>query len=66
LYGIPIPKDMDGRVLTEMIKEDYLKEHPIMYLYEDSQKRVTERQIVVNETIKQNIEKRLKELGYLV
>jgi predicted AlkP superfamily phosphohydrolase/phosphomutase len=38
LMGIPIPQDMDGKVLKEMIKEDYLAKNPIIYTNKSSQK----------------------------
>lgn len=31
LMGTPIPEDWDGRVLTEAIREDYLRTHPPQY-----------------------------------
>ena len=38
LAGVPVPKDMEGRVLTEIIDEDYLKSHPVRYTDTSSQK----------------------------
>jgi hypothetical protein len=29
LMGLPVPDDMDGRVLTEAIDDDFLGDHPI-------------------------------------
>jgi len=65
IYDLPIPKDIDGRVLTEIIKEDYLKDHPILYSEKSSQKEVTSKMIKINETMQRIIEERLKELGYI-
>jgi hypothetical protein len=31
LMGCEVPKDMDGRVLTELFTEEYLEENPIVY-----------------------------------
>lgn len=31
LLDLPVPKDMDGRVLTEIIEPDYLAKHPIAF-----------------------------------
>lgn len=62
LYGLPIPRDMDGKVLTQIIKEDYLRNNPIKYSNESSQKL---EKININETMQQAIEERLKRLGYV-
>ncbi len=32
LLGLPVPKDLKGRVLVEMIKPDFLTAHPIKYI----------------------------------
>jgi arylsulfatase A-like enzyme len=31
LLGLPVPEDMDGRVLTEIIEPGYVAEHPVLY-----------------------------------
>jgi predicted AlkP superfamily phosphohydrolase/phosphomutase len=31
LLGLPVPGDMDGRVLTEIIEPGYVAEHPVLY-----------------------------------
>jgi predicted AlkP superfamily phosphohydrolase/phosphomutase len=65
LYDIPIPKDMDGRVLAEIIKPEYLLLHPIKYTDESSQWERKEEIPTINETIVQQIKERLRELGYV-
>jgi predicted AlkP superfamily phosphohydrolase/phosphomutase len=30
LLGLPVPEDMDGRVLKDLFKPDYLQSHPIL------------------------------------
>ena len=65
LYDIPIPEDIDGRVLTEIIKDDYLKNHQIKYSEESSQTSVISKTIKINETTREEVEKKLKELGYI-
>ena len=37
LMGEPLPADMDGRVLTEIIDENYLQTHPISYSHDSEQ-----------------------------
>jgi arylsulfatase A-like enzyme len=32
LMGQPVPKSMDGRVLTEVVDEHYLASHPVAYV----------------------------------
>jgi predicted AlkP superfamily phosphohydrolase/phosphomutase len=64
LYGIPIPKDMDGRVLTEIIEDHYLATHPVKYTSESSQKEVGGA-IEINETMREKVEEKLRELGYI-
>jgi predicted AlkP superfamily phosphohydrolase/phosphomutase len=67
LYNIPIPKDMDGRVLKEMIKEEYLRKHPIKYSEKSSQWIKNERKVSnINETMTKKIKERLRSLGYSV
>jgi arylsulfatase A-like enzyme len=31
LLGLPIPPEMDGKVLTQLFPEDYLQAHPVSY-----------------------------------
>jgi predicted AlkP superfamily phosphohydrolase/phosphomutase len=64
LSNIPIPKDMDGKVLTEMIDEIYLILHPIKYTEESSQKQINE--TFLNRTVEKEMIERLRELGYIV
>lgn len=30
LYGVPIPEDFDGRVLTELITPEFVEQHPVL------------------------------------
>ena len=56
---------MDGRVLAEIIKPEYLLLHPIKYTDESSQWERKEEIPTINETIVQQIKERLRELGYV-
>ncbi|MFH0832606.1 MAG: alkaline phosphatase family protein [Candidatus Aenigmatarchaeota archaeon] len=60
LMGIPVPEDMDGMVLVDMIKDDYMSSNPIRYSDLSSQKQRAEVDINTSE-----IEEKLKELGYI-
>lgn len=65
LYGLPVPRDMDGRILTEIIREEYLIRHPINYTNVTSQKQKTDTNVGINTTWSKEIEQRLRDLGYL-
>lgn len=62
--GLPIPGDMDGRVLTEVFSEEHLKENPLLW----ESPEVTKRSDAPHSLSRQEediIEERLKALGYL-
>jgi len=60
LMGLPVGENMDGRVLTEAINEEYLKRNRIEYKEYTKENITTE--VISSEQV--NIEK-LKALGYL-
>lgn len=64
LMGNPVAKDMDGRVLTEIIDEKYLSANPVKYIesYEDGVKPGTKGEEKVDI---EKIKDRLSSLGYL-
>jgi predicted AlkP superfamily phosphohydrolase/phosphomutase len=65
LLGIPIPDDMDGRVITEIIAEEYLSEHPIQSM-QTSEKDSIKREIGYESAIDEEmVRQRLADLGYL-
>jgi predicted AlkP superfamily phosphohydrolase/phosphomutase len=64
LMGIEIPVDMDGKVLTSALIEDYTETHPIVHgktIHEDTGEAVT----TYSHEDAEKIERRLKDLGYL-
>jgi predicted AlkP superfamily phosphohydrolase/phosphomutase len=65
IYDVPIPKDIDGRVLTEIFDKNYLKKHPIKYTEESSQISSMIEQKKTNKTLEEEMIERLKELGYI-
>lgn len=68
LLGLPVAKDMEGKVLTEAIKEDFLKAHPIRYIssYEPiGVKREWPNEALHSESIGSKQLERLKSLGYV-
>ena len=66
LLGLPIPDDMDGKVLTEMLTAAYQASHPLRHVEAPSETRSGEDQsggYSAEEAAE--IEERLKSLGYL-
>lgn len=65
LLGIPIAKDMEGKILTQAIEENFLKRNPVKYIdtYEDVEKRGLEKS-TSDPIDKEQLEK-LKSLGYV-
>lgn len=61
LMGIEIPEDMDGRVLKEIVKEDFLKQFPIRY---GAPSQVGNRQGIYSESEAEKIKENLRNLGY--
>lgn len=64
MMGIPIPSDMDGKVLTQIFHRSHLKSHPVEYEREGISKRKT-RTSEWSTKEKEQIKERLKRLGYL-
>ncbi len=63
LMGLPVQDDMDGRVLTEALKEEYLACHPVTRRKGDDGDQAGER--VCSDEDARKVEDRLKSLGYL-
>lgn len=65
LAGIPVPRDMDGRVLSEALTEEFLSRHPITYCdsYESGDRLAPDGAIESEES--DVVLERLKALGYL-
>ncbi len=63
LYGIPIPRGMDGKVLTEIFEEDYLARHPVRFDDREMRRDATRFDYETNE--KEEIMKKLETLGYI-
>ena len=61
LMGIEIPEDMDGRVLKEIIQDDFLKQHSVNY---GVSSRIEGRQGTYGEEDAEKIKENLRNLGY--
>jgi predicted AlkP superfamily phosphohydrolase/phosphomutase len=63
--GLPVPDDMDGKVLSDIFEPDVMKEHPITYSSwekgEAGHKEVTP----YSATEEEMVQERLRDLGYL-
>jgi len=65
LMGLPVPQDMDGRVLQECLTDTYLVEHPIVYQQVESAGTSTEAQYAYTAEEVERVSEHLKSLGYL-
>ena len=63
LMGLPVQRDMDGRVLVEAIDEAFLAKTPIQF--DQALESHREQQFELSPEAAETIEKRLKDLGYL-
>jgi predicted AlkP superfamily phosphohydrolase/phosphomutase len=65
--NIPVPKEMDGRVLKEIFKRDYLEVHPVNYTTEEVQENLSSihHRRIYSEDEEKEINARLKSLGYI-
>ena len=64
VMGLPVAEDMDGRVLTEVIREEHLDRYPVAYVptYEPDTPRERHE---VGSSMDEGIKDRLRSLGYL-
>ena len=65
LMGLPVPNDMDGRVITEAINQSYLDTHPISYSKVVDSNTNTRHPSEYNKDEEKQIEEALKTLGYI-
>lgn len=64
LLGVPVPDDMDGRVLTEALKPEWLAQHPITYQTVEPDADESQDSIY-GEAEEAQVKERLRALGYL-
>lgn len=65
LLGLPVPDDMDGRVLLEMIEDSYRQSEPVRYESVAGQEEPFSPEEFYSGEEKSRIEKHLKEMGYI-
>jgi predicted AlkP superfamily phosphohydrolase/phosphomutase len=65
LLNLPIPGDMDGKVLATMFKEDWIKSHPIRHKEKESKNLSLETKGGLSPEEMEMVKKKLRGLGYL-
>ncbi len=65
LLGVPIPDDMDGRVLTEVLDEAYLADHPIQRRRSTALDGGSPSDGAYSDEDDEQVRRRLEDLGYL-
>jgi predicted AlkP superfamily phosphohydrolase/phosphomutase len=65
LTGVPIPADIDGKVLVDAISEDFLKNNPIEYVSKVESKSPDSERSGYSDADEEKIGDRLRDLGYL-
>ena len=66
LQDLPIPEDMDGKLLSHIFNEDFLTAHPVSYTSDKEMLKVnTSGEQVLSNREMDEIEEKLKGLGYL-
>jgi predicted AlkP superfamily phosphohydrolase/phosphomutase len=63
LTGLGLPDDMDGQVLSQAFKQEFLTEHQVQKVSAQATEESTKKDFTPDET--EEIAKRLKSLGYL-
>ncbi len=61
--GVPVPQDMDGRVLTDLFVQDYLQDHPVQYSQPLGPSAAPEGELTAEE--EETMKEKLRSLGYL-
>ncbi|MGA2516694.1 MAG: alkaline phosphatase family protein [Thermodesulfobacteriota bacterium] len=65
LLDLPIPINMDGKVLSTMFKEDWMRSHPIGCKEKESKNLSSETKTELSHEEMEMVKKRLRGLGYL-
>ena len=65
LLGQPVPRDMDGKVLSDLFEPGYLQSHPVVYDDEKEDVQTATRGGGYSDEEAAQVEERLKALGYI-
>lgn len=63
MMGLPVPEEMDGKVLLDLFTDDYRAGHEVTYTLSQDYEKKEKREYTVEE--EELISERLKDLGYL-
>ena len=64
-FGLPIPNDIDGNVLTEAFEESFLRNHPVRKTGDASQGGRDGAKMTYSDEETKKVEERLQSLGYI-
>jgi predicted AlkP superfamily phosphohydrolase/phosphomutase len=64
LMGLPVGRDMDGRVLSDALTPEFLAQHPIQYV-ETHETQERGEKVAVESEVDDTVIQRLKDLGYI-
>jgi predicted AlkP superfamily phosphohydrolase/phosphomutase len=64
LFGVPIPKDYDGQVLTEYISQEFMATTPV-HLQEGDDELTRNTENPLSQEEMESLEERLRDLGYI-
>lgn len=65
LQNVPIPEDMDGKILKEAIRDNVLKRYKVKYVKNEKKDIKSMQKDVYSKEETEKIKERLKKLGYL-
>jgi hypothetical protein len=65
LLDVPVPEDMDGRVLEAIISDDFLGSHPLQMVVENDSAVANAPESPYSAVEEEIISERLKALGYI-
>ncbi len=65
LFDLPVPEDMDGRVLVEAMDPGVLASRPVKYSHTDGQNPCQNNGSLVSEEDQEEVREHLRNLGYL-
>jgi len=64
LFGMPVAKDMDGKVITEALDEKLLQKRPVRYI-ESYENESHETKVIRNKKIDEKVLEKFRALGYI-
>jgi predicted AlkP superfamily phosphohydrolase/phosphomutase len=62
---LPVPEEIDGRPLLQIFNEGFIKEHPVSYQYNERYSLKIKTSQVLSDLELEEVEEKLKGLGYL-